>query len=88
MSDSDGKQALRLPLGAAVAGFAWAYLRHRSHPRRTFLAVMQAAEWFVACGGAPVLIEVLRDGLGDGGADELTERVTHSTQTVTDRAAR
>ena len=83
MSDSDGKQALRLPLGAAVAGFAWAYLRHRSHPRRTFLAVMQAAEWFVACGGAATLLDVLRDGLN---GDEVTERVTHSTQTVTDHA--
>lgn len=88
MGDSAGRQALRLPVAAAVAGFAWGYARHRRHPRRGFLAVMQAAEWFVACGGAAVVVEVLRDGLGDAGSDELTERVTHTTQTVTDRAPR
>ena len=52
MHDSGGRQSLRLAVGAAIAGFAWAYLRHRHHPRRTILALTQAAEWFVACGGA------------------------------------
>ena len=87
MRDSEGRQTLRLALGAALAGFAWAYLRHRAHPRRTVLALTQAAEWFVACGGAATLVDLLRHGLA-GGDDEVTERVTHSTQTVTDRAAR
>ena len=85
MRDSGGRQSLRLAVGAAIAGFAWAYLRHRHHPRRTILALTQAAEWFVACGGAATLLDVLRDGL-DGDDDEVTERVTHSTQTVTDHA--
>ncbi|MGE3858327.1 MAG: hypothetical protein AB7G21_15345 [Dehalococcoidia bacterium] len=84
MGDSGGRQTLRLAIGAALAGFAWAYLRHRSHPRRTGLALTQAAEWFVACGGAATLVDLLRDGLE--AEDELTERVTHATQTVTERA--
>lgn len=83
MRDSGGRQSLRLAIGAALAGFAWAYLRQRNHPRRTILALTQAAEWFVACGGAATLLDVLRDGLN---GDEVTERVTHSTQTVTDHA--
>ena len=87
MRDSGGRQTLRLAVSAALAGFAWGDLRHRAHPRRTFLALMQAAEWFVACGGAATLVDVLRDGLA-AGDDEVTERVTHATQTVTDRAAR
>lgn len=87
MSNAGGRQTLRLAVAAAIAGFAWGTLRHRSHPRRTFLAIMQAAEWFIACGGAATLVEVLREGL-EGDDTELTERVTHSMQTVTDRAAR
>ena len=87
MRDSDGRQTMRLAIGAALAGFAWAYLRHRSSPRRTMLALTQAAEWFVACGGAATLIDLVRDGL-EADEDELTERVTHTTQTVTDHAAR
>ncbi|MEI7926630.1 MAG: hypothetical protein WCI61_10650 [Chloroflexota bacterium] len=87
MRDSDGRQTMRLAIGAAIAGFAWAYLRHHSSPRRTMLALTQAAEWFVACGGAATLLDLVRDGL-EAGEDELTERVTHTTQTVTDHAAR
>lgn len=84
MSDSDGKQGLKFAIAAALAGFAWAYLRHRTHPRRTGLALTQAAEWFIATGGAATVVDLLREGLEAG--DELTERVTHTTQTVTDRA--
>lgn len=87
LSENHGRQTLRLALGAAVAGFAWGYLRHRTHPRRTFLALMQAAEWFVACGGAATVVDLLRDGL-EGDDREVTERVTHTMQTVTDHAAR
>ncbi len=88
MAESAGRRALPLPLGAAVAGFAWGYLEHRSHPRRTSLALMQCVEWFIACGGAAVLVQVLRSGLDPDDLDELTERVTHSLQTVTDRSGR
>ncbi|MFA7250273.1 MAG: hypothetical protein WC273_11665 [Dehalococcoidia bacterium] len=87
MRDSGGRQTLRLALGAGIAGFAWGYRRHRAHPRRTMLALLQAAEWFVACGGAATLVDVLRDTLA-GGDDETTERVTHTTQTVTDHGVR
>lgn len=84
MSGSDGRQTLKFAVAAALAGFAWASLRHRSHPRRTGLALTQAAEWFIATGGAATLVDLLREGLQAD--DELTERVTHTTQTVTDRA--
>ena len=87
MSDSKDRQALRLPLAAAAAGFAWGYLRHRGQPRQVSLALMQAIEWFVACGGATVLLEVLRDSIDADDIDELTERVTHTTQRVTDQFA-
>lgn len=82
MRDTEGRQTLRLAVGAALAGFAWAYLRHHGSPRRTMLALTQAAEWFVACGGAATLVDLVRAGLE--AEDELTERVTHTTQTVTD----
>ena len=60
MHQSEGRQTLRLALGAAIAGFAWAWLRHRRHPHRATLALTQAAEWFVACGGAATLVDRLR----------------------------
>lgn len=85
MGDHDGRQTLRLALAAALAGFAWAFLRHRGHPRRASLAWTQAAEWFIATGGAATLVDLLREGIL--GADaEVTERVSHTKQTVTDRA--
>lgn len=87
MRDSEGRQTLRLALAAAVAGFAWEYARHRAHPRRTVLALTRAAAWFVACGGAAALVDLVRAGLADDDS-EVTERVTHASQTVTDRGAR
>ena len=90
MPDSAGRQTLRLALAAALAGFAWEYVRRRAHPRRTVLALTRGAAWFIACGGAAVLVEALRGGLAgdDSEATEVTERVTHASQTVTDRGAR
>ena len=85
MRESAGRQTLTLAMGAALVGLAWGYLRHRAHPRRTVLALAQGAAWFVACGGAAALVELFRDGVASDG-DEFTERVVHSTQTVTDRA--
>ena len=43
MRDTEGRQTLRLAVGAALAGVAWAYLRHHGSPRRTMLALTQAA---------------------------------------------
>jgi hypothetical protein len=73
-------ESARLALAAAVAGLAWGYLRHRKHSRRTLLAMVQAAQWFVAMGGAAALLGALRGDLE--GSDELTERITHTKQTV------
>ncbi|MSQ31075.1 MAG: hypothetical protein EXR64_03470 [Dehalococcoidia bacterium] len=75
-----GPQSARLAFGAAAAGLAWGYLRHRQHPRRTLLALVQAMQWFVAMGGMAALLDALRGDLE--GSDELTERVTHTTQTI------
>ncbi len=74
----------RLAFAAAVAGLAWGYLRHRRHSRRTLLAMVQAAQWFVAMGGAAALLSALRGDLE--GTDELTERVTHTKQTIHEAA--
>jgi len=73
----------RLAIAAALAGLAWGYLRHRRHSRRSLLAFVQAAQWFVAMGGAAALLAALRDDLE--GSDEITERVMHTTQTIHER---
>lgn len=73
-------ESARLAIAAALAGLAWGYLRNRNSPRRNLLAFVQAAQWFVAMGGAAALLEALRGDLE--GSEELTERVVHQTQTV------
>ena len=89
MSDSKehakGRGTLGLPIAAAVAGLAWGYLRHRGQRRQLSLALTQAAEWFIAAGGAATLVEVLRGTLDSDDLEELTERVTHATQRITDQ---
>ncbi len=79
------KQTLRFAIAAAVAGLAWGYINHRRDPRAPAYAVLQALEWFVAYGGAAVLIEFVRQGLDEDDDDlEITERVMRTKQTVTD----
>jgi hypothetical protein len=78
------KQTLILGLLALVAGITWGQLRHRDQDHQRSYAVLQGLEWFVAVGGAAAAIELLRDALGDTDL-EVTERLTHTRQTVTDR---
>ena len=79
------KQSIQFALAAAVAGFAWGYLRHRRDDRAHMFALVQGLEWFVAYGGAAALLERVRKGL-DGAPVEV-ERVTHARQTVVDHSA-
>ncbi|MDA0270050.1 MAG: hypothetical protein O2798_05115 [Chloroflexi bacterium] len=81
------KQSLRVAAGAAVAGLAWGYMRHRRDPRASSFAVLQALEWFIAYGGAIALIELVRGALDEDDDLEVTERITHIRQTVFDQAA-
>ncbi len=77
-----GRSQLALAVSSALAGFAWGMLRHRGHDRARALAVLQAAEWFVAAGGAAWLIENAREVLeGAPGADE---RITHVRQVASE----
>lgn len=82
-----GRSQLALAISSALAGFAWGMLRHRGHARARGLAMLQAAEWFVAAGGAAWLIENARETLeGTTGSEE---RITHVRQVTTDeRSAR
>jgi hypothetical protein len=79
-----GKQALQIGLAAAVAGLLWGYFRHRGDPRAGAFAVLQGVEWFIAYGGAAALIDIVRAGLEEDEDLEVTERMTHTRQTVTD----
>jgi hypothetical protein len=77
-----GRSQLALAISSALAGFAWGMLRHRGHARARGLAMLQAAEWFVAAGGAAWLIENARETLeGAPGADE---RITHVRQVASE----
>jgi len=85
-----GKQQFGMALAAAAGGLLWGYLRHRSDRRVTAFALIQAAEWFVAYGGAAAILAAARQAL-EGGAPGLdegefeVERVTRIRQAVTDR---
>jgi hypothetical protein len=85
----NGRQQFGLAIAAAVGGLMWGYLRHRGDRRATAFALIQAAEWFVAYGGAKVLLEAAHEALGR--ADDLdvddfeVERITRTRQIVSER---
>jgi hypothetical protein len=85
------KQQFNFALAAAAGGLAWGYVRHRSDRRVVAFALVQAAEWFVAYGGAAAVLgaihQVLEQATGDGVADSEfeVERVTRIRQSVTER---
>ena len=87
----DGKQQFGMALAAAASGLAWGYLRHRGDRRVTAFALVQAAEWFVAYGGAAAVLSAAREALEQtsGGRVEdgefEVERVTRIRQSVTER---
>ncbi len=77
-----GRSQLALAISSALAGFAWGMLRHRGHARVRALALLQAAEWFVAAGGAAWLIENTRETLE--GAPGPAERIIHVRQVASE----
>jgi hypothetical protein len=88
----DGKQQFGLALAAAIGGLVWGFLRHRTDRRVTAFALIQAAEWFVAYGGASAMISAARHTLEQPAGrnvveddDFEVERVTRIRQSVTDR---
>lgn len=81
-----GKQQLRFAAAAFLAGLAWGYLRHRREVRAPLFALLQGLEWFVAYGGAAVLIERAREQVkGKSPDDDEPVRITHFRQEVTER---
>jgi len=82
-----GRSQLALAISSAIAGFAWGMLQHRGHARARALATLQAAEWFVAAGGAAWLIEHARgtlEGAIEDAAGATDERITHVRRVETD----
>ncbi len=81
-----GKQELRFAAAAFLAGLAWGYVRHRRDARAPLFALLQGLEWFVAYGGAAVLIERARTQIeGKSPDDDEPVRITHFRQEVTER---
>ncbi|MDA1148192.1 MAG: hypothetical protein O3A76_16465 [Chloroflexi bacterium] len=76
-------------MGAAVAGLMWGYLRHRGDKRATWFALIQGAEWFVANGGAAIVLQTLRETLDRAGKpapdDFEVERITRTRQVISER---
>lgn len=85
----DDKRQLGLAVAAFAGGVAWGALRHRRGGRSSMLALLQGAEWFVACGGATALVALLREAFGErgpaDGEDADGERITHFRRVVTER---
>ena len=85
----NGRQQFGLAVSAALAGLAWGYIRHRGDRRATWFALLQAAEWFVANGGALIVLQTLRDSLDRAGQPEVddfeVERITRTRQIVSER---
>ncbi len=81
-----GKQELRFAAAAFLAGLAWGYVRHRRDARVAVFALLQGLEWFVAYGGAAVLIERAREQIeGRSPDDDEPVRITRFHQEVTER---
>ncbi len=87
----DGKQQFSLALAAAAGGLAWGYVRHRGDRRAKAFALIQAAEWFVAYGGAAAVLSAVRQTLEQAARGSVedgefeVERVTRIRQSVTER---
>jgi hypothetical protein len=81
-----GKQQLRFAAAAFLAGVAWGYVRHRKDVRAPVFALLQGLEWFVAYGGASVLIERAQEQLEEPPADDDEPvKITRFRQEVTER---
>jgi hypothetical protein len=85
----NGRQQFGLALSAALAGLAWGYLRHRADRRAMWFALVQGAEWFVAYGGATIVLQTLRESLDRSAQQPIddfeVERITRTRQIVSER---
>ena len=85
------KQQFGLAAAAFVAGVAWGTFRHRQNGHAGALALLQGCEWFIAYGGAAVLIGWLRTALDpadeDGPDDLVDERVTRIRRVVSEQSS-
>ena len=67
----------------------WGYLRHRGDRRAAWFAIIQAADWFIANGGAAILLEAARDTLDRAERPAIDdfeiESITRTRQIVTER---
>lgn len=85
----NGRQQFGLAVSAACAGLAWGYLRHRGDRRAIWFALIQGAEWFVANGGASIVLQTMRETLdrnGEPAVDDFeVERITRTRQIVNER---
>ena len=85
----NGRQQFGLALSADLAGLAWGYIRRRGDSRAAWFALIQAAEWFVAYGGAALVLQGMRDTLERTGRppvdDFEVERITRTRQVVSER---
>ncbi len=78
-----------MAVSAALAGLAWGYLRHRGDHRAIWYGLLQAAEWFVASGGATIAFQSMRESMDRAGQPEVddfeVERITRTRQIVSER---
>jgi hypothetical protein len=85
----NGRQQLGMAIAAALGGLMWGYLRHRSDGRATAYALIQAGEWFLAFGGAKLMLNSAHQTLdsADGAApdDFEIERIARTRQIVSER---
>lgn len=85
----NGRQQLGLAIAAAAGGLCWGYLRHRGDPRAVAFALIQGARWFVAYGGAAIVLEAAQDALDRADGAEIddfeVERITRTRQIVSER---
>lgn len=85
----NGRQQFALAITAAAGGLVWGYLRHRGDRRAAAFALIQAARWFVAYGGATIILEAAQEALDRVDRAELddfeVERITRTRQIVSER---
>lgn len=83
------RQQFGLAVSAALAGLAWGYIRHRGDQRAAWFGLIQAAEWFVASGGATIALQTMRETLdraAEPAVDDFeVERITRTRQVVSER---
>ena len=82
----NGRQQLGMAIAAALGGLIWGYLRHRSDGRATAYALIQAGEWFLAFGGAKLMLDSAHQTLDSAAPDDFeVERITRTRQIVSER---